>query len=121
MILKSILYFVIVIGFLEGIFIYRLLKNRKLIYAVIQSLLVNGISLFVSVKVWPYIFPTGFDFADMSLASYSLLWLTAVVSESLLLKLFYRRSGWKWIIMTSLVMNIVSYTILYLVFIYINS
>jgi len=104
----------------EGFFIYRLLKNRNYFFAVLQSLLVNGLSLFVSIKAWPFIFPTGFDFADMSLLSYSLLWLVAVVSEAVFLKLFYRRREWRQIFITSLVMNLVSYTILYLLFIYIN-
>jgi hypothetical protein len=119
-ILKSILYFVIVSGFIEGIFIYYFLKNRKYIFAVLQSLLVNGFSLFVSLKVWPFIFPTGFDFADLTLPVYSLLWLAAVVAEAFLLKVFYRRTDWKRIIMTSLVMNLAAYTILYLLFVYIN-
>jgi hypothetical protein len=119
-VLKSILYFVIVSGFIEGIFIYYLLKNRKYVFAVLQSLLVNGFSLFVSLKVWPYIFPTGFDFADLTLPTYSLLWLAAVAAETLLLKVFYRRAEWKRIIMTSIVMNLVAYTILYLLFVYIN-
>jgi hypothetical protein len=119
-VLKSILYFVIVSGFIEGIFIYYFLKNRKYVFAVLQSLLVNGFSLFVSLKVWPYIFPTGFDFADLTIPTYSLLWLAAVVSETLLLKIFYRRAEWKRIIMTSIVMNLVAYTILYLLFLYLN-
>ena len=120
MVLKSILYFIIVGGFVEGIFIYYLLKNRKYLFAVVQSLLVNGFSLFVSLKVWPYIFPTGFDFADLTLPVYSLLWLAAVVAEMVLLKLFYRRTGWNQIILTSVIMNAVAYTILYLLFVYMN-
>ena len=120
MVLNSILYFVIVSGFIEGIFIYYLLKNRKYVFAVIQSLLVNGVSLLVSLKVWPYIFPAGFDFADLTIPVYSLLWLAAVVAETLMLKLFYRRTEWKRIIMTSLLMNLAAYTILYLLFVYMN-
>src|SRR5436190_18494971 len=119
-VIKSIVYFVVVSGFVEGFFIFWLLKNRNYFFAVLQSLLVNGLSLFVSIKTWPYIFPTGFDFADMSLFSYSLLWLVAVLSEAVFLKLFYRRREWRQIFGTSLVLNLVSYTILSLLFIYIN-
>ena len=71
--------------------------------------------------VWHYIFPTGFDFADMSMISYFQLWLTAVLAESFFLKMFYRRKSWNQIIITSVVMNVVAYAILYVVFVYINS
>ena len=121
LVFRSLIYFFLVSGLIEGLVIFYILKNRKYVFAVAQSLLINGLSLLVSLIVWPYIFPTGFDFADMSMISYFQLWLSAVLAESFFLKMFYRRKSWNQIIITSVVMNVVAYAILYVVFVYINS
>ena len=120
LVLRSIIYFFIVGGLIEGFFIYSMLKSRKYSFAVGQSLLVNGLSLIVSLIAWPYIFPTGFDFADLDFGSYFLLWLAAVAGEIIFLKLFYRKETWMRVVLTNVVMNIVAYIILYLVFVYAN-
>jgi hypothetical protein len=114
-----IIYFLFAACLLDGYFIYSFLKTKSFKIAAGIGLLSNLFSLFICFFAWPYIFPTGFDFADLSIFSYGLLWLTTVTAEALIIQMFIKKQL-KPVMVTSAAMNLVSFTILYLFFVAIN-
>ena len=113
-------YFIIVGGLLDGLFVFVFLRLRKYLVAIGEALVANIFSLLTGFYSWPYIFPTGFDFEDLSMVSYGLLWLVTVITEALVQKLFNRSKAWTMIFLASMVMNLVSFAVLYLYFWIIN-
>ncbi len=113
-------YFIIVGGLLDGLFVFLFLRLRKYLVAIGEALVANIFSLLAGFYSWPYIFPNGFDFEDLSFISYGLLWLVTVITEAIVLKLFNRSKAWKFIFLASVIMNLVSFAVLYLYFWMIN-
>lgn len=120
LIIGPLAYFLVIGGLMDGFFVHVFLQPRKFLFAIGQALLANSVSLVAGFVAWPYIFPTGFDFAELSLASYGLLWLLTMLCEALVLKLFNRRKSWNRVLMASICMNVLSFIILYLFFVMIN-
>ena len=120
LIFGPLIYVIMVGGFLDGYFVYLFLRPRKFFVAFGEALLANLFSLIVGFVSWPYIFPAGFDYAELSLLSYGALWLVTVLSEAAVLKLFNRRKSWKPVLAASILMNIISFVMLYLFFYWMN-
>lgn len=113
-------YFLIVGGVLDGYIVFVVMKLRRYGYAFGEALLANVFSMLVGFAAWPFIFPAGFDFAELSMGSYGLLWMLTALSEALVLKVFNRRKRWKVVLMASTFMNTISFIIMYLYFVMIN-
>jgi len=106
-------YFIAVGGLLDGFFIYRWLRLPRFGIAFGEALLANLFSLIVGFVAWPYIFPNGFDYAELSMVSYGMLWVVTVVSEALVLALFNRKKPRLQVVGASVSMNFVSFVLLY--------
>ena len=120
LILWPVAYFVLVGGVLDGFFVYRFLRLKKFHIAFLEALFANIFSLFVGFLAWPYIFPNGFDFADLSIGSYFALWLVTVFAEAFILRVLNRSHPFKPILAASACMNLVSFVVMYLFFLWKN-
>jgi len=113
LLLGPLAYFITVGGLLDGYFVFRWLQLPRFGIAVGEALLANLFSLIMGFVAWPYIFPNGFDYAELSMLSYGMLWVVTVVSEAFVLALFNRRKPRVRIVGASVSMNLVSFVLLY--------
>ena len=105
--------FIIVCGFMEGLIIY-LFKIRKYWPAVAIALLINVASLIAGFILMPSL--KYYDADAGSLIEFLLItYAVTIVIEGLLLKVLNQSKSWKSIIGATLVMNLITYLILFVI------
>ena len=106
-----ILIFLIVCVLFESLIITGFKINR-FAPALLHAAVVNMASVAIVYVAWPLISRFDFD-EDKVFPLLPLLMLMNIFAEALLLKLLNRKQWWSRIFLTSTVMNLVSFTVLY--------
>jgi hypothetical protein len=113
LLLIPLVFFMVVCGLVEGLVLF-LFKAGNYGQTLGIALVANLVSLVLGFIIWNAL-PTDPDVESLSevLLSYALLWAISVVSEALIIKLMKRSLPWRRIWTASIVMNLVTYIILY--------
>ena len=113
LLLLPLLAFMVVCGLLEGLIIY-IFKIRKYWTAVGHALLVNIVSLMAGFLVLPFF--NNYDNDRVALIKFlSITFIVTVIIEGILLKVLNKKIFWKSIFAAAIIMNLLTYIILYLI------